>query len=297
MQLNLTSERNSLRKSLDSLKNCLNYKKVKLPATIPQLLFVCGGNKNNKPSHRRRNLIAYTNKNINNVYPFLAEQVFTTLKKADPERNVLQIEQSLFSLADYIVIILESAGAFCELGAFSHQIEWRKKIVVINDENLRKEESFINTGPLELIENENLGSVLWYPMNNRSSSDNIGIIFVPFKNILTRKHRSYAKTEELINFKYDEKRNLLFLRDLITLIGPLTKDEIKVIINYIFENDYTDTLHTLIAVLIALEMIVFDETINSYKTTSEKLFYIYDSKQIRRVISSFKTYHLKKKRK
>lgn len=294
----LKSPKNSLHSSLVTLRTCVNYKLIKLPAKIPQLLFVCGGNKSKRiPSHRRKRLIDFTKGNIDNVHPFLAEKVFETLKIADPKRNLLQVEQSLFALADYIVIILESPGAFCELGAFSHESEYRKKIVVINDEKFKGTSSFINDGPLELIISENgEKNVLWYSMAKHEDQDLIADIFPGFSSIILEKHGKYGKTEERITFDGDDKRNLLFLRDLIIMLGPLSRTELEMIIEFIFQRNYNDTLHTLLAVLLSLNMIVLSSDASEYSSTDSSLFYRYELTSIKDVIAAFKTYNMKKKR-
>ena len=88
------------------------------------------------------------------------------LKYEGHKGNILDVENLISDFSDYILIILESPSAFTELGAFSHD-KLRSKLVVINDLDFKKEESFINLGPIKAIE-EKSGQerIIYYKMSN-----------------------------------------------------------------------------------------------------------------------------------
>jgi hypothetical protein len=62
--------------------------------------------------------------------------------------NALQMEEALADLADSLVIVVESPGAFAELGAFSLVDRLRRKLLLILDNEYEEDQSFINTGPV-----------------------------------------------------------------------------------------------------------------------------------------------------
>jgi hypothetical protein len=64
------------------------------------------------------------------------------------------MESDLAALADLVIIIVESAGTFAELGAFSLSDPLRKKVLPIVDAQFRDQPSFISTGPLRWIDAE-----------------------------------------------------------------------------------------------------------------------------------------------
>ncbi|UQS91023.1 retron St85 family effector protein [Pseudomonas chlororaphis subsp. piscium] len=78
-------------------------------------------------------------------------------------KNLMDYESDLASICSLIVIILESAGAIAELGAFSQLPDSSKKLVVIVAEKFADENSFINLGILKFIARDHEKGVKRYP--------------------------------------------------------------------------------------------------------------------------------------
>lgn len=83
------------------------------------------------------------------LYSLYSEEVFPLFHK--PNLDLLRLEEVLADISTAILIIVESLGSACELGAFAFLDKTISKLWVINDVQYCKEESFISTGPLEKI--------------------------------------------------------------------------------------------------------------------------------------------------
>jgi hypothetical protein len=122
------------------------------------IVFVCGGNdKPRKPAVRSR-FIDYAKRNIPGVRVFLAENAAQDLLSHSKPRflNVAEFEQLLADIADCVLIFPESPGSIAEAAYFSHDEKIRRKILVVSDLELQSEDSFINLGPLALINDESV---------------------------------------------------------------------------------------------------------------------------------------------
>jgi hypothetical protein len=64
------------------------------------------------------------------------------------------MEGRLAELADMVVVVVESAGTFAELGAFSLNPRLLTKLLPIVDSQYANDDSFINTGPLRSVNQE-----------------------------------------------------------------------------------------------------------------------------------------------
>ena len=64
------------------------------------------------------------------------------------------MEDQLAGLADVVMIVVESPGTSCELGAFSLSPGLRKKLLPLIDISFKGSQSFINTGPVRWIDKE-----------------------------------------------------------------------------------------------------------------------------------------------
>lgn len=112
-----------------------------------KVIFLCGGS-NLFRRDRIKQIIK--DRHADSFYIFHAEKVWDEMKKME-WINVLEMENYLAELADSVVIILESKGAICELGAFSQVESLRPKILVINNIDHINSSSFICTGPIDIL--------------------------------------------------------------------------------------------------------------------------------------------------
>lgn len=84
------------------------------------------------------------------------------LYSADKAIDILTFEEVLAEISEYIIIITESPGTFCELGAFALHDSFVDKVIVINEDNPKFKTSFISLGPIKKIENHNEKNVILY---------------------------------------------------------------------------------------------------------------------------------------
>jgi hypothetical protein len=177
---------------------------------LSPVLFLCGGAK----SARRDALREYLRKYRPELNLFYAETVWDQIA-ARGDRNALEMESDLASLADIVVVIVESPGTFAELGAFSISDALRKKLVAIVDKRFRAEESFISTGPLRWVDAE---------------SHYAPTIYASFSHILEAadevedriKRIPQSRASRVSDLGSSQKHLLFFLTDLISVIHPAT---------------------------------------------------------------------------
>lgn len=70
----------------------------------------------------------------------------------DWAEDILSFEELLAEISECVIIIAESPGTFCELGAFTVKESFLKKLVVVNRDNPAFENSFITRGPIRRLE-------------------------------------------------------------------------------------------------------------------------------------------------
>ncbi|MDD1139240.1 retron St85 family effector protein [Pseudomonas sp. TNT2022 ID233] len=78
-------------------------------------------------------------------------------------KNLMDFESDLASICSLVVIILESAGAIAELGAFSQLQDLSRKLIVIVSDEFADAQSFINLGILRFIARDHDKGVKRYP--------------------------------------------------------------------------------------------------------------------------------------
>ncbi len=116
-----------------------------------KLYFICGKEFDKSKRENRSLLRDLIEKSDINAKCIFAEEMYFD----DLEYNLLQFENVLANISEKIIIILESPGTFCELGAFVNVEESKSKLIVINEDNPNYDNSFITKGPLQLVNKEN----------------------------------------------------------------------------------------------------------------------------------------------
>jgi hypothetical protein len=216
------------------------------------------------------------------------------MKKHGSEKNVLDIEHRATTLADKIVIVLESASAFCELGAFAHP-ELRPRLIVINDKKFATVPSFINEGPIAAIREVSKANVVWYAMGplDPSLPDGIGHTFSRIEALL-KTPRKRAALHVLADCHPDNstKAALFFAHDLILLLGPLTHSELMDAYKYFFGKGAYDSAKQLLGILKEAELIRRLDTDLAYRSVAKRLFFDFPS-QCSSLIAASRAYHLR----
>jgi len=286
-----------IHKRVDALQQAIKNSRVYLPSDISKFVFLCGANKTPKEiSERRKALIEFSKTHLPHTHFFLAEKMFKTLKDEDHKGNILDVENLISDFSDYILIILESPSAFTELGAFSHD-KLRSKLVVINNLDFKKEESFINLGPIKAIE-ETSGPkrIIYYNMSNDGviNRDAIGDTFHEIYELFKDPIKSTGKAVDLESLNPStqfDKKSAMFIHDLIYLSGPIFHKELIEILKLIFgKNNYNKVTH-LLAILSSFDSIERNNK-GLYRSKLNKTYYDFRF-DISKYISTFRNYTLK----
>jgi hypothetical protein len=263
-----------------------------------KLIFLCGANRGiATPSHRRESLKKFIEGSSDDFRVIYAESVFNELTKIGHRKNALDLETEISSLADKIVIVLESASAFCELGAFAHKT-LRDKLIVINDSNFKDVESFINTGPIAALD-EAKAPVLWYPMSAdvRTTVDGIGAVFKELHiAIKSAVPKSVMNTTRDLSELRADKISLYFVHDLVFFTGPITYKELISALIIMFEDKSYDLLSGLLGALRAAGLIVSNKIEPDtwvFRTSGTMPFMRYPQR-FDSLVATFRAFHLKR---
>lgn len=216
------SSRSSTWQNLAKFRKVIENKEIWCPKDDIQFVFLCGANiTENIPSKRRQLLLDFASKNLPNTKFFLAESIFEFLKSEGHRTNLLDIENDLSAFSDYVIIILESESAFCELGAFASYHELRNKLIIINDKEHIQSKSFINIGPIKAISEVSSGkNILYYKMeeNGKLEGDSIGDIFYELCKLIHKPPKTRRKRVKDFNPNLGlSKDSLRFVHDQVFL--------------------------------------------------------------------------------
>lgn len=211
-----------LRKNTASTKKDVNL-------TAPRFVFVCGRKKEEGTETIRSITIDKLEKNmVSSEYGKESVAVLCIISEdlyvQDLAEDIFSFEKMLAQISHKIVIVAESPGSFCELGAFVMDKEFFSKTIVINEDNDDYKNSFITRGPIKLLEEKNEKSVILH-----NGQDGI-------KTNIEFQHRmSEIVNEELIippnsDSKHIKLKSLIYeLANIVELFEPLGAYEIEML--------------------------------------------------------------------
>ena len=133
--------------------------------SAPRLIFVCGKEwVDNEETIRNYTIRTLRKCRIANHYGTQNEAVLCIIAEKlyvqDLSEDIFSFEKMLAEISDRIIIVAESPGTFCELGAFVMDEDCRRKTMVINEDNADYENSFITKGPIKKLESLNESSII-----------------------------------------------------------------------------------------------------------------------------------------
>jgi hypothetical protein len=220
------------------------------------VLFLCGG----ADSDRRITLLEYLEQNHPEFNVFFAEGVWDVITRNAPAVNALEMEQQLASLADAVIVIVESPGTFTELGAFGSSPDLRKKLLPILDATHQHSRSFINTGPVRWIDEDSLFKPsLWITLDP---------ILGGASQIEERLARIPPTTKEAIpNLAESPKHLVFFACDIVSVFGPCSPGQVQSLLGDLLGQEPIVEA----ALLLALSMEM--ELLRSIASGTTELFY------------------------
>ncbi|MDS0527611.1 retron St85 family effector protein [Clostridium sp. SHJSY1] len=218
-------------KSIESIIDKLSYCKRKnkfVSCKIPKFVFICGkqiinesgdvidSNQLNENKNKRQFLIDKLSSRT--LICTISEKIYDSSSMVD----TLTFEEILAELSEDIIIIIESPGTICELGAFTVNNKFFKKLIVINDVKYKDDKSFINEGPIRKIK-----------MNDEERYILVNDEYDLFKsNLQVNESIKSIKEKEIIitpnnNYKKLDLKNLIYeLLNIIELFEPITTHEL-----------------------------------------------------------------------
>jgi len=293
----LSSEKSAVWQELQSFSAAISKKEIWRPKEDVKFVFLCGANiKHGTPSKRRQILLKFSTRHLPHTKFFLAESIFTVLEAEGHKTNLLDIENDLSNFADFVIVVLESESAFCELGAFAIHKELRKKLIVINDYNFRKSESFINLGPVKAISEITDGKhILYYKMDKdgKFHGDSIGDVFSSLYTLLHKEPK--ARRDRVVECDPNlvfTKDSLRFIHDLVYFASPISLPELSRVIKILFSKSKENQLQKHLGLLCATGQIKRTEN-KLYVSLFDRPFFEYAPYDIYSLIASFKNLYFR----
>jgi hypothetical protein len=216
------------------------------------IIFVCGGRARGPSSGRtmRARFIKYAASRLKKYRIFLAEAAYRDFvsQTGDDFFNVAQFETLIAQVSDCLVLFPESPGSFAEAGFFSHADEIRRKILLVVDSRRQSVDSFINIGPIDLINTHSkFKSALQIPYSSRVSH---------FKHIRER-IQNRIPTQLTATFSFGEEgqlsfRNKIYLvYDFISLFKAIRIEGLEHALKTCFPRTDFSELRQILSILIA----------------------------------------------
>lgn len=163
----------------------------------------------------------------------ISEYLYSTDKVID----ILTFEEVLAEISEYIIIITESPGTFCELGAFALHDSFADKVIVINEDNPKFKSSFISLGPIKKIENQNEKNVILYSSKSSLKSS------LELNDMIRKIAAKEVRFSPNLDSRAINLKNLIYeLLNLTELFEPVTPYELEVLYKQIRDiTNYTIT--------------------------------------------------------
>ena len=212
-----------------------------MPKHLKPLILLCGA----RDSSRRNDLDCYLKQHhATEVIVFYAEHVWEHVRKLQ-EIDALQMETQLGQFADILIVILESAGTFTELGAFAARKELRHKLLPILDRKYQGMDSFINVGPVSWVDRESkYGPSLFC---------NLDTVLLTANQVVERTNRiprlGRPQRSESTDPSQNPKQLLFLLADLIAVAGPVTRETCQLLLRQIVNAIPIWDVHSLLGLL------------------------------------------------
>ena len=233
----------NIQRILQNLKENIREKKFS-SSKFPLFVFICGEqildensqimaaeDLRSKKNKRQYILDAIDEIKNRKVVGVIAEKLIETFS----EHDSLTFEGILADISDEIIIIVESVGTFCELGAFSFSKDLVDKLYIINDEQHREDKSFINRGPIRKINDSRSGETKYIIYDTDEWKQDLEL-----KNHFEKwekKRISYTPPEKItINTKekcqVDIKNFVYEVINILSIFQPITQKEFLLIYKF-----------------------------------------------------------------
>ncbi len=156
------------------------------------------------------------------AFSIVAEQL---LSVELAQNDSLTFEGLIAEVSDEIVLIVESAGTICELGAFSFSDKINKKIFVLNDLKHEEDNSFINRGPIKKLRRINPSNVNYVDFTVDWKS--ITVLQDYYKRITSIRRKYIVGTTENGVYHINVKDLIIELLAIIEIYQPIVDKDVN----------------------------------------------------------------------
>ena len=238
--------------SLEILKSCVLKGQTYL-TTTSVLVFACGARPNDSYPGGRDRIMDYAKIHLKKYNFFIAEKFFDLFQDGEG-KDLLSLEDQLAEYSDCIILVLESESAFAELGAFAIKDDLAKIMLVVNDKEFNKSESFIKLGPLAKVDKvSKFGPTIYTDIKSILSiapSISKRLAKIEKKKISIIDIRTYDKF-----LKISPKIKMVFLLDIVSLFHPISHHELIFILKHIYGQSHSYEINVELGLLRALNLI------------------------------------------
>lgn len=216
---------------------------------IPKFVFICGKqvfddngeyksdevlisekNKRHFLIKQFENLSKTTEYEYNNVLSVISEKLYK-----NNEIDILTFEELLAEISDDIIIIVESMGTACELGAFTIKNRYIDKVTVINERKHEADKSFLNDGPIKKIKSRSNGEKVIIVKHSYYIDKGSKKVRKFIKKTINKEVEIHPNTDQ----DNIELKDMIYqLLNIIELFGPLYKDDLFDLYKYFKDFKY-----------------------------------------------------------
>lgn len=193
----------------------------------PTFVFLCGKAISDQSTHSNRDSIKkYIQKNFPEIKVIYSEDIWNETFKATTD--LLTFEEFIAEISSMIIILTESPGSCCELGAFSYEEDlFAEKLYIALDDQYSSEDSFILSGPAAKMKRAG-ATVDWASLTRPS-----GLLKGDFLKHLVVGLNNISGGHRQINYSINQEPGkvaifpfMLELLELIKLVEPISIDDI-----------------------------------------------------------------------
>jgi hypothetical protein len=257
------------------------------------VVFVCGGSAAPSARTLRARFLRYSKRNLTSHRVFLAERIIHDLWKATPPTfdNLASFEEIIADISDCIVLFPESPGSCAELGFFCKSDKIRTKVLVVNDEGHENADSFLNLGPIHLVNiDSRFRSAIWINKKNPDFRD----IRKRLSNRMATKNRKRFQFAPYSQLQLPQR--FFLLHELIALFRPITYDSLVYVVSQLFgkiDGNDKEQIRRLISILHGSDYIKRHPQNDEYLIPSGKIDLLFEYENIRRqaIVADIVTYY------
>ena len=210
------------------------------------IIFVCGGPTKTRAKTMRRRFLEWSKKNFPEIISILAEDAFrpTEYYKSPSDIDLAAFETIIGEIADCVVLFPESVGSYAEIGYFANKNIISKKILVANCIGYQTEDSFLNLGPIRMLDQL---SFLKPTVQLPCPCTNFSPLKKRMKRLLSSSKRRRFNFRPYWKMNYREK--FLATLQLISLLQPVDLDGLNTCVKAVFDSTKPEEIGHLVAIL------------------------------------------------